>query len=79
MESSLHIDIKKYNNYGCDSTECGKSEGLKPLQTLSASVHPNEKGTQICIRPFVNVVMSHLLLALQHMTIDLFSSAVHSH
>lgn len=37
------------------------------------------KRAQICIRPFVSVVMSHLLLAPQHMTIDLFSSAVHSH
>lgn len=35
------------------------------------------KGTPICIWPLVSVVMSHLLSALQHTTIDLFRSTVH--
>lgn len=31
------------------------------------------------VSDLVSVAMSHLLLALQHMTIDLFSSTVHSY
>lgn len=71
---AMDIDVvKTVQNHVYNSIQCDWSE------VLAVCVLPQMKWAQICIRPFVNVVLSHILLALQNMTIDLFSSAVHSH
>lgn len=60
-------------------TASGKSSAIWICGSCSELVTIQVKRTEIRIRPFVSIVMSHLLLAPQHMTIDLFSSVLHSY
>lgn len=57
----------------------GKGSVLRICGRCSESVTIQVKRTQICFRAFVSIVMSHRLQPPQHMTIDLFSSVLHSY